>query len=333
LRLRLPLALALALAGAFGGAPPAVAQPATATDPKEMARRFGEQALAAHAEGRFKEAFDGFETAERIAHSPVFVLWMARSKRGLAQLLEARALYEKVAGEELPEGASPKWAAARDEARSELESLVRRIPRLKVELERAPPDARVEIDDIPRTPGADVELDPGTHHIRAIAPARPNVERIVALAEGDKPLLVRLAFQDLAPGSGPSAPSSRDRPSTAAHERGSILPGAVLLGVGGLGLVAGGVTGAYALALAGAVEENCVGNQCLRSDESKADGAYGLAHVSTGLFIGGAALAALGVTLLVVRPGGPDAPRKAGAAKSTARLRATRLGFQVDGWF
>src|SRR5689334_9994609 len=108
-----PLALALAFVGAMGGAAPAVAQPPAEADPQKMARRLGEQALAAHAEGRFKEAYEGFETAERIAHSPVLMLWMARSKRGLAQLLQARALYEKVATEVLPDGASPKWVTAR----------------------------------------------------------------------------------------------------------------------------------------------------------------------------------------------------------------------------
>src|SRR6187549_332064 len=85
------------------GAPPA--------DPKEMASGMGEEGLALHAGGRFAEAYDKFATAERIQHSPVLLLWMARSKRALGKLREASELYRRVTGESLGPDASAKWVA------------------------------------------------------------------------------------------------------------------------------------------------------------------------------------------------------------------------------
>jgi hypothetical protein len=246
-----------------------------------MARHLGEEALDLHAHGKFADAFDRFATAEKIAHSPVFVLWMARSKRALGALLDARSLYEKVAAEELPADASAKWISARDDGRTELSALVRTIPRLRVELPDAPSGTTLEVDGAQQNPSADLELDPGAHTVRATTPGRVQTARTVRLEEGPKPTVVALRF----------------------GKSGSLVPGGVVLGIGAASLGAGAVTGAYALALAGQVKDGCVGTQCLAADKGKADSADKLGRASTGLLIAGGVVAAVGVTLLVVRPG------------------------------
>lgn len=285
------IVLAAALPHTARAQPGPAAGAAPTTDPKEMARRFGEQALTAHAEGRFAEAYEGFEKAEKIAHSPVLVLWMARSKRGLDQLLAARALYQRAAGEALPADASAKWVTAQAEAKSELAALERRIPRLTVTLKDAE-GATLTLDGAPLAIGAVRELDPGSHELRLTRSGAPDRVEKVDLAEGDPPRTIAL---DATPGAGGVVP---------VRSEGSIVPGAVLTAIGGAGLAAGAVTGALALVLAGEVTDNCVGNACLRADEEKAGDADRLARASTGLFIAGGILAATGVVLIVVRPGG-----------------------------
>lgn len=306
-RVLLPVTLCLALTTLALG-PPRLARgdgvdAASPTDPKEMARRLGEQALDAHAHGRFAEAFERFETAEKIAHSPVLVLWMARSKRALGELVAARALYDRVATEELPADASAKWQSARDDARAELALLDKKIPHLRVELSGAPPRTSLEIDGRAAVAAEDVALDPGDHTVTATPPGAARIRRSVHLAEGDRPRTLTLRF----------------------GRSGSLVPGGVTLGVGLASLAAGAVTGGVALSLAASVKDHCVGQRCLASDRGKADGADALARASTGLFIAGGVVSAVGVTLLVVRPGSssdaPNASFEIGPARATLSAR------------
>lgn len=261
-----------------------------------MARRQGEEALALHARGAFAEAYARFETAERIAHSPVFLLWMARSKRALGELGAAKRHYAAVVAEALPPDASPNWTQAKKEAERELGALTPRIPTLEVKIPEGP--ARLTLDGGPIVAGTVVEVDPGEHVVVWAPEQGAPVTRRVQLAEGEPRATIRF--------------EARREPRPA--EEGSVIPGAVLLGVGLGSVVAGAITGAYALVLAGQVKEGCdEQNRCLRSDQGKAEDADTLARASTGLFIAGGALSAVGVVLVLVRPGGePSAALRLG---------------------
>lgn len=260
-------------------ATPVFAQPVT--DPKEMARALGEEGLALHAEGRFAEAFEKFATAERIQHSPVLVLWMARSKRALGALVEAKKIYQRVANETLASDASEKWQNAKSAAVNELGML--RVPTLEVRMRGS--NIALTIDERAAVPGKPVELDPGEHRVRAETKGRRPLEQRIRLEEGDREV-VTLSF---------------DEPVV---EKGSVIPGAVILSVGLAAVLAGAITGGYALALADDVEERCSDTHCLVEDEATAADADRLARASTGLLIAGGVLAAGGVVLLIVRPGG-----------------------------
>jgi hypothetical protein len=260
----------------------ATAQTSAPTDPKEMARTLGEEGLALHAKGEFAQAYDKFATAERIQHSPVLVLWMARSKRAVGALRAARPLYERVSNEALPPDASEKWHNAQRAAKKELGAL--RIPTLSVRLAPgAPSNVTLHLDGTAIAPGRAIELDPGDHLVRATAPTEQPVERRVHLEEG-RHETVEIAF-------------------ASAEAQGSVVPGAVVLAVGLAAVTAGAITGGIALKLAGEVEDGCVGQQCLLEDEGKAGDANALGIASTVLFIAGGAASAAGVVLLVLRPG------------------------------
>ncbi len=284
-------------------APPAV------TDPKEMARAHGEEALALHAAGKFEEAFTKFETAERIAHSPVFVVWMARSKRALGELRAAQSFYQRVVSETLPADASPNWQQAKAEAEVELASLSRRIPSIEVTIAAGSAAPRaLTLDGVAIAAGAPTAVDPGEHRVEATGEDGAVITRTVRVEEGQPRAVVTI---ELPPAGAVAGGGGGDL----------VIPGAVLLGVGGASLIAGAVTGVYALVLAGQIEENCVGNQCLASDADKADEADALARASTGTLIVGGALAVAGIVLIAVDPGGSD--------KAALRLGPTWAGLDL----
>ena len=52
------------------------------------------------------------------------------------------------------------------------------------------------------------------------------------------------------------------------------------------------------------VLQSCIGTNCLQSAEPLKDDALRLANISTAMFVSGGVLAAVGVTLLITRPGG-----------------------------
>lgn len=299
----------------FGWSNGVLAQPQpTITDPKEMARRLGEEALALQAEGRFAEAYSKFEMAEKIAHSPVFVLWLARSKRSLGELLAAKRLYQKLASESLASDASPNWLQAKAEAEKELAALLVRIPTIAVTVVPSAEAAKIELDGAQISADTTIELDPGEHVVRVLQSGRVVAERRVRVEEGQAREAIRVALTPMT-----KPPTEPDEGTD-----GSLLPGGILLGVGLLGAATGAVFGAYSLVLAGEVEEGCVGNRCLLSDAGKAEDADTLARASTGAIIAGSIIGATGIVLMIVRPGG-DAPA------TTVRLKPGWLG--VEGRF
>src|SRR5690349_20782210 len=103
---------------------PALAE--TASDP-EKARTLGHEGIDLYNKGSWSEAQHKFEEAEKLAHSPVFLLYLARSARNAGDFATAKAAYEKAAAEALPKEAPAPWAAAVKDATVELEALKKRI--------------------------------------------------------------------------------------------------------------------------------------------------------------------------------------------------------------
>jgi hypothetical protein len=120
-------------------------------------------------------------------------------------------------------------------------------------------------------------------------------------------------------------------PPPPAGRPGPLWPGVLVLGAGVIGLGVGGVTGAMAMSETSTIEEGCVGDHCLPSDAGRGERASTLAAVSTASFIAGGVLAAAGVVLLVVRPGG-DAGATVGAL-STLSVSASSRGAWLSGRF
>jgi hypothetical protein len=260
-----------------------------------------EKALAAaydadslFARGKWEEAHDRFKEADDLAHSPVFVLYMARSRRNAGKLIEAATIYERVLAEKLPADAPKPFRAALTDASAELTELRAKTPTVRAQIVGdQPADLEVRVDGQPLPINSVKEMDPGTHTFVARGSGR-TVERKLTLASGDRDVVVAFDFNEI---------PAKDEPSAS---EGSWIPGIITLSVGGVGLGIGAVTGAIAAVKASDIKENCVDNHCLTTDAEALSETRTLATVSTVGFIAGGAVAAAGIVLLIVRPGGTE---------------------------
>ena len=282
---------------------PALAQPAADVGTAVTLARDAKERYDA---GDWQGALVLFEAAEKKAHSPVLGLYIARCQRQVGRWLLAREVYSRVAAEELAPNAPEPFVNARSDARRELEVLEGRIPRVTFELVGIPAEATVELDGVVVARGdltTPMRLDPGSHV--AVATSRGGeLARIQFVADEGRTSQVRLEVRAATKASPPRAAPPRKTP-------GSYVPGVVLLGAGVAGLAAGTVTRVVAFQKVADVEGRCFGNRCLAADESEIGTAETLQTVSTVCFVVGGAAAAAGVVLLIVRPGGTDAPSAA----------------------
>ncbi|MGK4000272.1 tetratricopeptide repeat protein [Sorangium sp. So ce1024] len=106
----------LAAAPALAAEPPEAAP----ADAQQLARTKAHEGLKLYGADRWQEAFEAFQEADRLYHAPTLVLYMARCQRKLGKLEAARALYEQVLDEALPEDAPPAFLEARKDAEIEL---------------------------------------------------------------------------------------------------------------------------------------------------------------------------------------------------------------------
>ncbi len=304
MRSRWLLVLCLSIAS-LGSSRALAAPPNHADDDRQAAARAkGEEGLRLFEAGKWASAYDAFQRADEIFHAPTLVLYMAHCRRSQGKLIEARALYEKVASETVPKGAPDQFAKAVASAREELDRIRKRIASVRVTFSPpAPASTTLKIDGVAVSAeqgASGAELDPGDHEIVAEADKASAIHRTISLKEGEA-AEIPLSFAK-ADDRGPSTP----------RRRGSIVPGAIALGVGGAFVGVGAVTGIMAFTKIADIKSRCrPDGHCLKADQPEASTARTLTTVSTvGFVVGGVALAA-GAVLLVVRPGGAKANDKA----------------------
>jgi hypothetical protein len=127
----MPFAVALLTALALLAAPlTAGAQ----TEPTELTRNAhavasGQDGLEAFRRGDWATAYSRFHDAETFAHSPVFLLYMARARARQGASAEALDLYARVARESLDERVPDSWRSAVEQARAEGSELGARLVR------------------------------------------------------------------------------------------------------------------------------------------------------------------------------------------------------------
>jgi hypothetical protein len=294
---------------------PALAQ---SRDASQRALKVAYEADDLYARGRWAVAYDRFAEADGLAHSPVFVLYMARCRKNAGRLLDARLIFERLAGEKLAAEAPKPFRDAVTSAAAERDEVSRRIPVAAIVVTDAP-DGRASIRvDGKEVSGAEIPLDPGMHAFEASSGAQ-TARRDVLLTDGGGHVKIVLSLAGAT-----TAASPAERPAAPERSAGSAVPAIVALSIGAAGLGMGAFTGLVAANKASAIKSNCVDGHCLRSDAGALSSARTMATVSTvGFVVAGVGLAAGGV-LLVVRSGG---------GSTTATARITPTSFSVDGTF
>jgi hypothetical protein len=104
------------------------------TEPTELGRNAravanGQRGLEAFRQGDWATAYSRFHDAETFAHSPVFLLYMARARARLGASAEALDLYTRVARERLGDGVPDSWRSAVEQATQEGSELRARLAR------------------------------------------------------------------------------------------------------------------------------------------------------------------------------------------------------------
>jgi hypothetical protein len=192
---------------------------ARAVDDAERAgaRAAATEGLKAFDEKRYADAADLFSRAESVIHSPVHLLYIARSQVALGALVRAQESYRKLAREELAPNAPPPFRKAVEDANREMKELEPRLPYVTVTVPgRA--DAVVEMDGKrvpPALVGLPLPVDPGAHKFKATAEGLSK-ELGVTVKEGERQS-VALTLEPAQPpaGAGPAAPAASPAPSAA----------------------------------------------------------------------------------------------------------------------
>lgn len=276
---------------------PVLAQPVSDSD---RALAAGHDALDLYNKGSWSEARAKFEEAEKLAHSPVFLLYAARCARNAGDLVTARALYERVTAESVPQGAPAPWPEAVKSANEELTALKKRMAEGAPTASASVPVPTASVSVPVPTASASVPVPTASVSVPV-----PTTSMTVVDPWGVTP-----------------------RHGNAGNEGssdGSLVPGLVTLGVGIAALGTGIGLFAHAKSTADGILTRCGEGPCLPEDEPKKNTAYDFARASTAAFVGGGVLGAAGVALLLWRPFGRTSPQKQGVtvAPGLGMIRVT----------
>ena len=336
------------LCGALAAMVLAAGQPAAAQPVDDAtvasARALGQEGLAAYDAEDYAEAAEKLGAAFNATRVPTLGLWLARALAKTGRLVEASERYGEVLRLSVQPGQQEETQRqAKADAAKELAALRPRIPTLVVQVSGADAkDVEVTVDDakvpssllvVPRP------VNPGTRVVTGKLGTQ-EVTESVTLAEGEKQT-VELKLGASAPTAEPAtaatgpepehvsdeSPDTEDQAVADAEEQPDSLQrlGAYAsLGVGGVGLLLGSITGVMVLSKKAKLEdEGCVDYHCYTSQKDDVDSINSLRTISTvGFVLGGVGLAA-GVTLLLTEP----------KAKETVALRIGPTSAGISGRF
>lgn len=290
---------------------PVSAQPATPVepDPATLAIARGREGVDLYERGQWNEALALFVEADQLFHSPVLVLYAARSQRNLGKLVEARSRYKALARETIAPTAPPSWSKAQTDGAAELSELEKEIPSIIVSVAHATPTTTIRIGDVAIAVDTPVQKDPGEYDV-VVTDGEQRLSRTITLVKRGGELRVPFALR-----AAKAPPITPDAPALTGPDGWRVL-GVVLTSVGGLSLIGGGIAGGFALAESSSAKEDlnehlptsCSGGQVCHFEEARFEDrfstAYELASAADGLLIAGGITAAVGIVILLLDPGG-----------------------------
>ncbi len=158
------------------------------------ARAAAEQGARAFDAGRYAEAIDYFQRAEKLYHATPHLLYMARAGIKLGQLVEAREHLLAIINEPLSPQANQVLKDTRAMAERELDQLEPRIPRVSIVVQGENAEGtKVWLDDreLPGVLlGIPQPINPGKHRFQAKAIGMESSVSVLDLREGAKETVV-----------------------------------------------------------------------------------------------------------------------------------------------
>jgi hypothetical protein len=317
----------------------ASSEPSEAT--REQARTLAAQGYEALQRSDFVAAENLFRRADALVHAPTIVVDHARALVGLGRLVEAHERYELVLREGMPTNVPWSWQRAAADAERELATLKPRLAWLTLRV-NGPSKPKVEIDDRD-VPGAALGVrratDPGVHTVKVRASGYIPKEQSVTLGEGEpKELEITL---EVDPNSMKRAELEEEQHPEEARARGGAKSDSgpnntlafVLLGVGGVGIATGVVTGSMALGVRSDLDKECVNRTCKPAVEADVEryqkdiDRYRLLGTVSGVSLAaGVAAAATGGVLFWLGNREREKPPEATAIQAVPYLGVGELG-------
>lgn len=264
--------------------------PASAA-PRDDAVKLADQAFDLMEKGEFGKAADLFEEAAKLYYSPVIALYWARAEAKQGNLMEARAIVDKIEAQPVPDDAKPSWKKAVEDAAIFGVELDGRIPTVTVTVIGAP-GARVSLDDEVIEAGHAVKVDPGKHAV------------VVRNEEGEK----KVETFNLTEKENHTVSVSFDSAASPAPTSPSLVGPIIAYSVAGIGLIVGTVTGIIFIGKADDLERACPNDVCPPDQQDLLDETSTLGNVSTVAWIVAGLGAAAGTVLLFVPLGEGQEP-------------------------
>jgi hypothetical protein len=297
----------------------ASAQPVDAAT-RSAARDLGYAGVNAYQAGDYATASAKLEKAYAALKAPSLGLWSARALTKLGKLVEAAERYVDVTRLDTSSGETAVHEQAKKDARAEHEALVPKIPKLVVRVAGVDSsEVSVTIDGVPMANaliGEQRPVNPGSHVVQGKRGDEVVDER-VSLSQGGQEA-VELVFKG-GPLAVPAAAGAAAQPGAASNdERTSYSEsgdrarskgnstlrtfGWISLVTGGVGLVAGGITGIVSLDWKSQIEND---NELY--NDANTNRYKSLSAVSVGCLIGGGVLTTAGVIILIATPSSASA--------------------------
>jgi hypothetical protein len=310
-----------------------IATNARAADPtladREKARNLMDEGHALRDQGLHAAALQAFTKADDIMHVPTTGLAVAQEQIELGNLVEAETTLMAIVRTAVKGREPEPFTRARADAQRALAALGARIATLEIAVAgREGVIPEVSLDAVLLSPAArarPIRTNAGHHVVEAnVGTARARLE--LDLAEGDSKSITLTPRDESTSTEAVAAPSVDVSPPAPTVESTPLDPylrwGGI--GIAGVGVVAGTITGIISLSAASAAKHGCVDHQCPPSTWSDLDRARTTATISTVSFVvAGLGLGAVGVSLLL--PGAPAA-KAGGAARVEPWIGAASAG-------
>jgi hypothetical protein len=329
-----------------------------------LARTLGSEGVQLADAGNCTAAIDKLERAEKLYHAPTILGRLGECQVAIGKIVAGTETLQRVVRETLPPRAPKAFVDAQARAQKVLDAALPKLAKLKIHVEAPPGTALTVTQDGEPISNAALDLDrpadPGVHRVEAMAPGFRTARGETTLAEGASGAInLRLEPEpgsssagvgtppSAPPGPAPSTNTGAPPPPEAAVQAppyaagpeapagaetsSSKVPAYILLGTGVVGVAVGSIFGAKVLSKKSSLDGVCKPDKahCPAGAQDDIDSMRSASTISTvGFAVGGVALGAGVIMLLVSKSSSSSADAKSAPAKAslTPLIGPTSIG-------